>query len=294
MTGETHKSAERRWSAPPVERRRDLDTEEFLDEYVAKSRPVVVPGAVTSWSAIDKWTPEWFGANYGDLRIAGDDGPTLAEVVEAIDDKSLDSSYYARNLNLSSLDARLLADVQPMPETVTIDNWLQSRLLPALPTERFGGELFIAPVEMRYPYLHWDGSHVHANFFMIHGTKEIAIFNPDQTSYLYPVPGATNVNHRSALDDVYDPDLERFPLFDQAVGTLVIIEPGDHLFVPGGWWHTVRSATPSISIVVKHANASNWHHIEKEFPQRFRKWSPARHLSAAYLRVVGAWLARGS
>lgn len=283
-----------RWSAAPIERRGGLSPREFLDDYVAESRPVLIPNALDAWDAMGKWTPEWFGDNYGELRIAGDDGPTLGEVVAAIDDDSLDSSYYARNLNLTLLDSRLLADVSPLPEHVTVDNWLRSRLLPTLPRDRFGGELFIAPVQMRYPYLHWDGSHVHANFFMIHGTKEIALFNPDQSEWLYPVPGATKVNHRSALDDVYDPDLDRFPLYEKARGTLVTIEPGDHLFIPGGWWHTVRSPTPSVSIVVKMANASNWPAVQADFPQRFSERSFGRALSSAYLRGVGAWLGRRS
>ncbi len=286
--------ADGRWSAPAVERRVGLSSDEFLDEYVSEGRPVVIPNAVDSWDAMGKWTPEWFGNNYGDLRIAGADGPTLAEVVAAIDDDSLDSNYYARNLSLTELDSQLLADVSPLPEHVTADNWLRSRLLPALPRERFGGELFIAPVEMRYPYLHWDGSHVHANFFMIHGTKEIALFNPDQSNWLYPVPGATKVNHRSDINDVYDPDLDRFPLYEKAQGTLVTIEPGDHLFIPGGWWHTVRSPTPSISIVVKMANASNWPAVQADFPQRFRERSLGRVVSSVYLRGVGAWLGRRS
>ena len=51
---------------------------------------------------------------------------------------------------------RVVDDVSPVPEHVTRDNWLRSRLIPALPRDRSGGELFLAPIEMRYPYLHWD------------------------------------------------------------------------------------------------------------------------------------------
>ena len=42
-------------------------------------------------------------------------------------------------------------------------------------------------------------------------------------------------------------DLERYPAFADATVSDVVIEPGDLLFLPVGWWHWVRALDISIS-----------------------------------------------
>ena len=43
-------------------------------------------------------------------------------------------------------------------------------------------------------------------------------------------------------------DIERFPLFVNAQPYHLILEPGDVLFIPPGWWHHVRSLDTCISV----------------------------------------------
>jgi hypothetical protein len=40
----------------------------------------------------------------------------------------------------------------------------------------------------------------------------------------------------------------RFPLFHSATYTETILAPGDSLYLPIGWWHYIRSLTPSFSV----------------------------------------------
>ena len=47
--------------------------------------------------------------------------------------------------------------------------------------------------------------------------------------------------------DVEHPDLTSYPLFAGAHHYDVILGPGDVLYIPKGWWHYVRSLTPSFS-----------------------------------------------
>jgi ribosomal protein L16 Arg81 hydroxylase len=42
-------------------------------------------------------------------------------------------------------------------------------------------------------------------------------------------------------------DTDRYPLFARACLMDVVLEPGDALFLPAGWWHWVRSLSTSIS-----------------------------------------------
>ena len=48
--------------------------------------------------------------------------------------------------------------------------------------------------------------------------------------------------------DCDNPDYERFPKFRQAVALEGILEPGEMLFLPAGWWHQVRSMDLAISV----------------------------------------------
>lgn len=52
-------------------------------------------------------------------------------------------------------------------------------------------------------------------------------------------------------------DLERFPLFDQADGVRFELHAGETLFVPAGWWHTVRILNPSVTVSVNGLNRAN-------------------------------------
>jgi histone arginine demethylase JMJD6 len=47
-----------------VDRRTNLSQEEFLNEYVKNSRPVVLTDAAKGWRAMKKFTPAWFKEHY--------------------------------------------------------------------------------------------------------------------------------------------------------------------------------------------------------------------------------------
>jgi ribosomal protein L16 Arg81 hydroxylase len=48
--------------------------------------------------------------------------------------------------------------------------------------------------------------------------------------------------------DCENPDLSRYPLFAKASKFETVLEPGEVLFIPVGWWHQVRSLDVSISV----------------------------------------------
>ena len=57
-----------------------------------------------------------------------------------------------------------------------------------------------------------------------------------------------NIWHRSPVNDVLRPDLDRLPKFREVMEQNDLIrcdmEPGDGLFIPEPWWHEVRNAVP--------------------------------------------------
>lgn len=82
-------------------------------------------------------------------------------------------------------------------------------------------------------------------FAQIWGRKRIFLAPPHHDEFLYPKP-ANAILFGSPFDPEA-PDFERFPLARQAATVELIVEPGDLLYVPAGWYHQVRALTFSLS-----------------------------------------------
>lgn len=76
----------------------------------------------------------------------------------------------------------------------------------------------------------------------IYGSKVWRMVQPADESRLY----VTNGVHSDV--DLEKPDFKRYPLAEGVVVDQVVCHPGDAIYVPSGWFHHVRSLTPSISI----------------------------------------------
>jgi hypothetical protein len=121
----------------------------------------------------------------------------------------------------------------------------------------------------------------------IYGRKQYFVYPPDQTPYMYPVENDPNI---SQINSVVTPDLEKFPLFPKARGTNFTLDAGELLFVPSGWWHTVRMLTPSITLSVNSANRSNWRSVSDDLCRQVYRIHPSRKKRlklAVYLQSMG-------
>ncbi len=82
-------------------------------------------------------------------------------------------------------------------------------------------------------------------FAQIWGTKRIFLSPPHHDEFLYPRE-ANAILFGSPVDPEA-PDFEKFPLAREALMIEVIVNPGDLLYVPAGWYHQVRALTFSLS-----------------------------------------------
>ncbi|ELX13738.1 transcription factor jumonji JmjC domain-containing protein [Janthinobacterium sp. HH01] len=82
-------------------------------------------------------------------------------------------------------------------------------------------------------------------FAQIWGTKRIFLAPPHHDEFLYP--NEANAILFGSPFDPEAPDFEKFPLARQATTIEVIVNPGDMLYVPAGWYHQVRALTFSLS-----------------------------------------------
>jgi hypothetical protein len=82
-------------------------------------------------------------------------------------------------------------------------------------------------------------------FAQIRGSKRIFLAPPHHDEFLY-TREANPVLFGSPFDPEA-PDFDAFPLARQAAIVEVVVEPGDMLYVPAGWYHQVRALTFSLS-----------------------------------------------
>jgi hypothetical protein len=86
----------------------------------------------------------------------------------------------------------------------------------------------------------------------IAGTKVFTLFHPNASRFLYEIHGTDETETKLSMFDPDRPDFERFPLaktvFSQRI--VVVLRPGDSLYIPAYWWHQVASHCRSIAVNV--------------------------------------------
>lgn len=95
--------------------------------------------------------------------------------------------------------------------------------------------------------LHYDPTD--GTLVQLHGSKRVILFPPAQTANLYPFPFYIHLKHgmklRSWFSQVYPdrPDFAAFPKLKQALQHKyeVVLNPGEMLYIPMGWWHEVEA-----------------------------------------------------
>jgi cupin-like protein len=270
-----------------IDRRTGLSAAQFQLEYMRPPRPVILTDAISHWRAMGRWSPQFFKSEYGDLEVVVDgEAMALGELIDRVETSTEDNpAPYLRNQALAEWPPDLLAEVSPMP-ACTKPNWLESRLFPR--GEKLAAiEVYIGGRGAQFHVLHYDGLHTHAFLMQLYGDKEYIAFSPEQTEFMYaPKNGRAN---ESRVGDVLHPDLAEFPLFDQAQGVRFQLHQGETLFVPGGWWHTARILSSSVTVSINGVNRANSAEFRRDYSDAIASRSPLlRFVARTGLRFAGA------
>ena len=270
-----------------VEKKTGLSYAEFSRDHLFKNYPVVLGDACQDWPAKDKFTPQFFKDHYGDRKVLVEKIPyRLGDYIDLMMTATDDNpAPYPCKIQLNRDYPELVADVIPRFSYALPDR-IRSKLLP----ERLLGgadtlEVFFGSPGGQFPYIHYDYMCLHAYITQLYGQKEFTVVPPDQTPYLYPEPRKGWV---SQVNDMKNPDLEKYPLFANATPVTFVVGPGETLFIPCGWWHTARSLTPTLSVALDCLNASNWKNYMHEVHTSLSSRRPQlAKVVRTYLSVLG-------
>ncbi len=235
-----------------VEIKQGVAPNEFIDEYLKKSKPLVIRSGL-HWKAFS-WTPSYLKDtlpnniieieancfyslnNEEEVRSSFYRRMPLHDAIDLItQNKKKDIRYYISQKDIRDEFPNLLNDFdRPI--------WNQEI------TEYGKGQInfWLGQAGNKTP-LHFDQSQ---NFLVqIFGKKRIRLFPPSQTKNLYRhTPLTRGAPHLSQIPDIDSVDYTKFPQFKNAKSFELILNPGETLFIPAGWWHDVRSLDDSISI----------------------------------------------
>ncbi len=222
---------------------------EFERRFLATETPVVISGAMTDWPALQLWTSEYLKARAGERTIpvsVAHAGVHLYEPkAQILDYSTMKLAEYVDLITASrASEGRLYACAVPIRQVLP-ELWEDLRFPPYFESaECSATNLWYGPADNVSP-LHYDELH---NFLtQVRGRKKVVLYPPHELQNLYPYPAHYAALHVSQVN-VRAPDHQRFPAFRRAVSGVAELGPGDMLFLPMFWWHSVVGLEENISV----------------------------------------------
>lgn len=233
-----------------IERIKAPSAELFTRGYEDKRKPVIIEGMLTKWPAITQWNTNYFREQIGNvivpLRVKPQSAPPGYFAGKPDEKLPLKQMQLAKYLDL--IETGRSTDVYL--SGVSIPDFFPSleNDIPNLPyintTGKIKKQLWLG-IKGTVAPLHCD---IWDNFLcQVSGTKRLVLFDSRDTSCLYPYSSFSKAPHISKMN-IDSVDTNEFPRFKEVVGYEGIIEPGDVLFMPAGWWHQVWTLDESISV----------------------------------------------
>lgn len=256
VTGNLQKLWESDAGYARVEKRPTPTRDEFIARYVRGCRPVVLTDVTHDWPAMARWSPADLQQRFGHLTVEIQDERNadanfeenkldhrrmarLGDFVNRVIAGGPTNDYYmtANNEALRRPEfAALLADIGSLPPAC------DRALLPHRSSFWFGPAGTLTPLH-------------HDTIMLFHtqvvGRKRWRFISPLQTPSLY------NYNNVFSPIDLDRPDLDRYPRFREATVLDVVVQPGETVFLPLGWWHQVISLDVSLSFSYSNLDVPN-------------------------------------
>ncbi len=217
----------------PIDVVENITPEEFKEKYLYRERPVIIKGLWNNYPALKKWTIEYFKEQLGEIEVGIFDGQMQRE------DRSFKQAHRKMKFSeyLDTITADKEADLRLFlfnifkhkPELKNDFSYPPlTRFYIKIPFMFFGGK----NSKVR---IHQDMDWSNVFLTQLHGRKEVFLIHPQYSGLLYKYP--FGVHSSVNLDN---PDYEKYPGLKYVEGMHCIMESGDTLFIPGGYWHYIK------------------------------------------------------
>jgi len=221
-----------------IDRFDSLDPETFKQNYYLKKRPVIIKDIATSWPAYTKWDWNYFKQKIGDKRVGiynniksnsrtpinkADDFILFGEYIDKIKSGPVEWRIFLFNI------------FEHCPELTKDFTWPETYLkgfAKKYPMLFTGGATSIT-------HLHFDidlSNILHTQFV---GKKKILLFPFEEQHKLYrkPYEVLSLIDFTNFDSEAFKLKADKFPALRYAKGFHAVLEHGDTLYMPAGYWH---------------------------------------------------------
>ncbi len=211
----------------------NITRQEFEEKYFYPQKPVVLRGLLKHCPAFEKWRFQYFKDEMGDLEVG---------IFDAAMDR-MDRSYKEPHYKMPFRD--YLEEIQKGPTKKRLFLFNAFKHHPPL-LDDFEFPDICDGFLKSFPFMFFggDGSVTRAHQDMdmscvfltqFEGQKRVVLIDPKYSTLLYRFP----FNVHTAVD-IDHPDFDKFPGLKYVKGAETVLEFGDTLFMPAGWWHHIE------------------------------------------------------
>lgn len=223
----------------PVDVVDDITPQQFKQNYYNAGKPVVIKNLAKQWAAYNKWNWAYFKELVGNQKVAlynnvksdaytpintADDYKTFGEYIDMISQGPAGWRIFLFNI------------FDHAPQLIQDFTWpehLMKGFVKKYPMLFTGGATSIT-------HMHFDIDLSHILHTQFVGRKRVLLFPYTEKDKLYRKP--FEVLSMADFSNYYDAqkskvDYTKFPALQKAQGLEVVLEHGDTLFMPAGYWH---------------------------------------------------------
>jgi hypothetical protein len=215
-----------------------ITPEEFRKNFYRTNTPVVIKGFSKNWPARDKWDWDYFKQMVGEKEV-GVYNNVKSDAYTPINkaDGYMKFGEYLDMVKKGPVELRifLFNIFQHAPQLVNDFSWPEEFMkgfVKKFPMLFVGGAGSIT-------HMHFDIDLSHILHTQFMGRKRVLLFPYEQQHRLYrkPFEVLSLADFSRYYQNNGKPDYEKFPALKLANGYDFILEHGDTLFMPAGYWH---------------------------------------------------------
>ena len=221
-----------------IDKVENISPEDFKKNYYDTMKPLIITGLAKQWPAYDKWNWDYFKKIVGEVKVGlynniksdaytpintADDYKTFGEYIDMIKEGPAGWRIFLFNI------------FQHAPQLTKDFTWpehLMKGFVKRYPMLFVGGATSIT-------HMHFDIDISHILHTQFMGRKRVLLFPNEEQYKLYrkPFEVLSLVDFSNYHEGNGTPDYAAFPAVKYAKGYEVILEHGDTLFMPAGYWH---------------------------------------------------------
>lgn len=230
----------------PLEIVENISVENFKQNYLKPQRPVVIKGLTKNTVAGEKWSIDYIKKVCGDV------------MVDVFDNANLNKETAFTNPDLKMPFRDYVSSItRPEPSSLRMFLFNMFKEKPELRKEfpcpphikgymgKLGLMFFGAKgIKVR---IHQDMDFSNVLLTQFHGRKRVVLIAPKYSRLLYKLPFNTH-----SLVDLDAPDYKRYPGLEHVECLECVLEPGDSVFMPSGYWHYITYLDGGFSVSYRH------------------------------------------